>query len=321
MELSSDLYERILLRPAIAQGANRLYIVSGYATSAMADKHLSDLKQRGLGVDIQLIVGMSRLGGMAEGNHKGFVSLMADMYGSSRFKCNYVSCGPAVHAKAYAWFRSNVPVAGFVGSANYTQKAFSAGQIEAAVPYDANEIRGFHQTTFLRTYLCTNSEVADLVHPESAESLRGKGADGIFANDELKLCVSLLDSHGEVPVRSGLNWGQRAGREKNQAYIHLPMRGDLKKQVENFFPARGNHFTIQTDDRQIFLAARLQDKGKAIHTTTNNSLLGIYFRQRMGVQLKTLITKEHLLRYGRTDVEFYKIDDENYFMDFSCFPS
>ena len=29
------------------------------------------------------------------------------------------------------------------------------------------------------------------------------------------------------------------------------------------------------------------------------------------------VTKEDLERYGRTDVTFYKIDDEQFFMDFS----
>jgi hypothetical protein len=44
--------------------------------------------------------------------------------------------------------------------------------------------------------------------------------------------------------------------------------------------------------------------------------LGEYFRHRLGLPSGALVTKEDLIRYGRTDVEFYKIDDETYYMNF-----
>jgi hypothetical protein len=45
--------------------------------------------------------------------------------------------------------------------------------------------------------------------------------------------------------------------------------------------------------------------------------MGEYFRKRLGVPLGEPLKMEHLLKYGRTDIDFYKIDDENYYMDFS----
>jgi hypothetical protein len=65
------------------------------------------------------------------------------------------------------------------------------------------------------------------------------------------------------------------------------------------------------------ICVRAQDGGKGLHTTLNNSLLGTYFRYRLGVKEGEFVTKEHLLKYGRTDVTFYKIDNENYLLDFS----
>lgn len=56
---------------------------------------------------------------------------------------------------------------------------------------------------------------------------------------------------------------------------------------------------------------------KAITTPSNNSLLGEYFRNRLGVPNGAPVTKNDLLQYGRTDVTFYKIDDEQFYMDFS----
>jgi len=74
---------------------------------------------------------------------------------------------------------------------------------------------------------------------------------------------------------------------------------------------------VLTDDNKELICVRAQDDGKAIHTTLDNSLLGEYFRFRLGLPNGVFITKDHLLRYGRADVDFYKIDEETYLMDFS----
>lgn len=71
------------------------------------------------------------------------------------------------------------------------------------------------------------------------------------------------------------------------------------------------------DNDEIILFTRTQENGKAIHTLHNNSLIGVYFRKRLGVPLGEKVTMEHLIKYGRTYIDFYKIDDENYYMDFS----
>ena len=60
-----------------------------------------------------------------------------------------------------------------------------------------------------------------------------------------------------------------------------------------------------------------QDGGKGIHSTLNNSLLGKYFRNRLGLANGAFVTKSDLLKYGGTDVDFYKIDEETYYLDFS----
>jgi len=118
-----------------------------------------------------------------------------------------------------------------------------------------------------------------------------------------------------VPARSSLNWGQRPeeGREPNQAY--LPVNGELRRST--FFPDRGLHFSVTTDDGKTFLCCRAQDENKAIHTPHNNSEFGVYFRQRLMIPLGSPVTKNDLLRYGRTTVDFYKLDDETFILDFS----
>lgn len=56
---------------------------------------------------------------------------------------------------------------------------------------------------------------------------------------------------------------------------------------------------------------------KALTTPLGNSLLGEYFRRRLGVGNGEFVSIENLQEYGRDDVAFTKIDEEQYYMDFS----
>jgi len=129
---------------------------------------------------------------------------------------------------------------------------------------------------------------------------------------------SLTTGKGEklrVPFASGLNWGQRKGRNKNQAYIAIPSR----IQKSGFFPDKGIEFELETDDGESWVCARRQANGKAIHTTKNNSIMGIYFRKRIGVTSEEFIIVDHLLAYGRTTVDIYKTPKGSYILDFKVY--
>lgn len=125
----------------------------------------------------------------------------------------------------------------------------------------------------------------------------------------------MLFNNVTIPERAGLNWGQRPGRESNQAYLQL----SPSVHKSNFFPLRSIHFTVFTDDNKTFICTRAHKNpmGAGIETPQNNSLIGEYFRNRLGLPNGAFVRKEDLIRYGRTEVTFYKIDDENYYMDFS----
>jgi hypothetical protein len=99
------------------------------------------------------------------------------------------------------------------------------------------------------------------------------------------LTLSLLARGGETGTHSGLNWGQRDGREPNQAYISLPAEAARS----GFFPLDGNpsgkhnpHFSVLTDDGINLILRVEQQNNKAITTPLNNSLIGEYFRNRIG---------------------------------------
>ena len=116
-----------------------------------------------------------------------------------------------------------------------------------------------------------------------------------------------------VPGRSGLNWGQRPGRNQDQAYLSVP----VEFQRSNFFPHAGIKFLAIFDDGFEVECLRAQQNGKAIHSHKDNSIIGKYFRTRLGLKSGDLISYFDLDRYGRFSIEVSKKEDGIYFFDFS----
>lgn len=320
----TNLFEKALIEPVRSLNANKLYIVSGYATALMAMRHLEYVKGLKKNISIRLIVGMSPQDGIEKNNHLAFVDLQSVKFGID-FKCNYVINRPAVHSKVYAWYKDSEPVSGFIGSANYTQNAFSNSMREALSDENPVLCLDYYNRLSGETVNCEASNIYELVniferkiisHEPVAEFLTETEAATAMSEKVIglpKVTLTLLDRKGQVPARSGLNWGQRDGRELNQAYINIP--AEIGR--SGFFPERHEQFTIVTDDDKQIICVRAQDGGKGLESALNNSLLGEYFRNRLGLSNGAFVSVDDLLNYGRTNVDFYKIDEENYYMNFS----
>ena len=321
--ITQDLFDKVLMQP-ISKKANQLYIVSGYATSAMAFHHLHKVREANKNISVNLIIGMSGLDGMSESNHRGFQNLMQDEF-SDNFSCSYITHSPSVHSKVYVWCHDNKPIQGFLGSANYTQFAFRSPQRkEAMTECSPKEGLDYYKSLIDDTIYCNHVEAEAFVNIYNDKQYRRTRAkkkvsiqDDVITSEKIieglpYVQVSLLARGGTMPTASGLNWGQREKRNPNQAYL------SLKSSIYNtdFFPERTVHFTVYTDDAKVLICTRAQDNGKAIHTPHNNSLIGEYFRNRLGIASGEFVTKRDLERYGRTTVDFFKIDDETYFMNF-----
>lgn len=318
-----NLFQSILLDP-LKNGADECYIVSGYATSAMVFHHVTQALKKHNGIKVHLIVGMSPIDGIAISNHTGFNKLMLDDF-KDFFECNYLVKFPPVHSKVYAWTKNEKPLKSFIGSANYTQTAFNSLQRNCMTEINPDEGYNYFQSLISETIYCTHVEAENLVNIFKDNLYKRLVYKRKISDEDIDspkdfilkglphINVSLLSKYGTIGDKSGLNWGQRKKREPNQAYIRLTS----KIYKSDFFPPRKTHFTILTDDNKIIIASRAQDNGKAIHTPHNNSLIGQYFRNRLGLFSGQYIEKRHLEEYGRTDVDFYKIDNENYYMDFS----
>lgn len=317
--LTSDLFETILLAPA-RQGMDKLTVVSGYASPAMATRHLEALPSE---VRVELTLGMCAVEGVNRGQHKLYCDIVASKF-PGRFSCNYLAVPPQLHAKLYLWSRDGRAERAFLGSANYTQIAFLGPQREAMTTCDPEMGSRWAIAVSSDVVACTDNRalilVTDVV-PSPRASLervfipkpRPGKSNAVITASSVKL--SLLTAAGDPGDGSRLNWGfrPRNGRNKNEAYIHVP----AEVSRAGFFPPVGQRFRVITDDGVEFNVVRAQAGGKAIETPENNSLLGAYLRSRVGLKSGAFVTRSDLEGYGRTDIEFTKVDTVTYYMDFS----
>ena len=302
--LSEELFRRVLIQPITELEPDELRIISGYATANMVDRHYEKIQQLGFDLSINLIIGMTINDGIEKAQHLAFIKAM-NQYD---FQCRYISNGNPVHAKAYIWLKNNKPLASFIGSANYTLTGFGRSQIEVLGNCDEVVANRFFESNLCNAIYCTNDEVENRVILKETRRFNDK-----ISEDTVELSL-LTSRNGKIPERSGINWGQRGDRNRNQAYIAIPSK--IYRDRPDFFPPTGEQFTVLTDDGDSFIFVRAQANGKALHTTQDNSLLGKYLRARLGVDSGKYVTRDHLTEYGRSTITFTKIDNETFIMDF-----
>lgn len=314
---NEDLKKHIFFDP-LEKDVNQLFIISGYATPNMMSWLMKNINRTSKNpIEIHLIVGMVPFDGLSVSVHNGFMELMNDPPPKSvkSVTCSYVYDTP-VHSKLYIWAKNDEPVIAFNGSANFTQSAFSNSRKELMSVCNAETAMKYFHEMDEHTIYCNHAEVEEyiILHPTHEILDSENHPMRPFLDDGIEsVTLSLLQRGGETGSRSGINWGQRPGRNKNQAYIPLP----VKIARSGFFPLEQTHFTVITDDGHTLILRVEQENDKAITTPLSNALLGEYLRNRIGVSNGAYVWKADLEAYGRTDVTFYKLDDEQFYMDFS----
>ena len=339
--VNNELFEYALIKPLYRSDApDSIKIVSGYATHAMAARHLIESTSRKKNLTVDLIYGMAGSDGVSKINHLGFISLEQhkEFAYNGNFTCSYVRKPSSVHSKVYVWCKGDKPIQAFIGSANYSESGFHLpSRTETLAECDPSTALDFFKSVMKKTISCekANRDKDFLPKPHTTSPIT-KSSEVVkietdktspFYNHEM-VVLSLLTSKGDAGNGSRLNWGVRpdgkprtstngngsvSKRDPNQSYIGLP----ASLQRSGFFPDVKHRFTVLTDDDKIFTCVRAQANGKGIETPQDNSEIGRYFRQRLGLPSGAYISVSDLKKYGRTEVKFYKLDDENYVMDFS----
>jgi len=301
--LTENLYNRVLIQPISEHKVDTLNIISGYASPSMVDRHFNELSNLNHRVSVNLIIGMTHSDGIPQSRHQAFVRAVQEF----DFNCRYMVAGHPVHSKVYTWLKNDIPALAFAGSANYSVMGFSGTQKEVLCYCDSNSAQQYYELIRQSTVLCTEREIESQIDITDYPAMNRISIEN---TEEL----SLLDSNsGQTHRKAGLNWGQREGRNPNQAYIPIP--SEIYK--TGFFPPVGQLFSVRTDDGEDYQFVRAQERGKALHTSQNNSFMGLYFRNRIGVGSGEYVTRGHLERYGRTTVSISKLSDDKFYLDFS----
>lgn len=314
--LKEHLFDEILVKPA--KDFDTLCVVSGFATPSMVAHHLEAVKtvHEIEDLKIKLIIGMTPYG-LSKPHHENFVKMVNES--NDLFECSYInSTSFPVHTKLYTWLKNNIPQQAFLASANYTLTAFKRPQDELACICNPKEAFEYYNSKIDNSLYCTCDEASSLVIERKMPYMQIPQADTLKDTPDSVVAETVKlplfsERDNKVPERSGLNWGQREGRDKNQAYIAVPS----KIAKSGFFPPRGEQFSVLTEDGFPFICVIAQDGDKAIHTPNNNSELGEYFRRRLGVSLGAPVSLEDLDRFGNRYVTFTKIDEEEYYMEYS----
>lgn len=315
--IQDDLSRTILIEP-LKEGYDELKILSAYATPTMLSWFVKNIYHKAqVPISIQVIVGMVPFDGLSVSVHEGFNQLVTSQLPNEikSLKCSYVYEMPPYHSNLYIWAKDGKAEIAFMGSACFVQSSFIGNsRKELMAKCDpASAIQVFEEAEG-RSIYCNHGEVEEYVVLRPSHPVLDLESNLIESTNDLdSVTLSLLTRDGVPGRRSGLNWGQRKGREPNQAYIHLPS----KIAQTGFFPLEKQHFTAITDDRHQLTLRVEQQNNKAITTPVRNSDLGEYFRNRLGLPNGAYVNLSDLERYGRTDVKFIKLDDETFYMDFS----
>ena len=137
----------------------------------------------------------------------------------------------------------------------------------------------------------------------------------------------LLNRHGEVSLKTGLNWGYSDGHVCLEA-AYLPLKTDTILNTPGFFNpiSNDNRIYIACDNGEemlYLLEARQsnlihnQQHAKQISSDGDKSIIGHYIRSRLGFFGRIRITTAGLLTYGRTSISVSKIGYSTYEFNFS----
>lgn len=312
MYLTENLIEKVF-EEQYRKGFRNLRILTGYSSAAF----LYYIVNKYQDLNIELIIGMASKDGIRKADHVHFTFLEAN---NPNISVKYHKSFPSIHTKIYHWFDEGMinDSITFIGSANFSWNGFR-DQTELLAQVDSENIEEVFN--FTDAISCNDSAVGDYITFADISALINEDTDtlglikGLLSIDTPVTLPLLLKENTAIHERGGLNWGQRINREPNQAYIPVPAA--VHQKDPDFFPPYKHPFTLITDDGESFICVMSQAKRKAIETSSDNSILGKYFRRRLNVNYGKKVEVQDVLDYGRTFVDIYKIDQETYFMDFN----
>lgn len=307
-----ELYESILKKP-LEQGADRLCVLSGYVTPNFVEEYLNSIPKENTIFHLQVVQGMARSQGISRQDHAKFLSLE----NTDNFEIYYYTGSlnriQSVHAKVYIWLKGNEPLRAFIGSANFTNQGFNNEWERTEMMTQTNAEQAY------QIFLDILDESKSVRDPNIGTyiTLESYKSDPCKIEKNTQYLKVPLVIRGKVYQKSGLNLGFAGkGSTKNRRSRDVAaIRIDAS--MDSFFPVPEDLFTVITDDGMKFTMKRTKKGKRRLTLDKDQKNLGLYFRRRLDIMPGVAITKKHLDKYGRTDLEFEKDEAGIYYLDFS----
>ena len=121
----------------------------------------------------------------------------------------------------------------------------------------------------------------------------------------------------EVPEKSGLNQWNAGGRARSLGEVYIPIPAWIHQKFSGFFPERDTQFSLHLPDKKILTAKVCQDGSKALMTNPNEALGQWILRDILKLNEGELLTYKKLEDIGLDAVIIYKIDENNFQIDFA----
>lgn len=319
--------EHVIFQRHKEVNADELVILSGY----IGPKPIENLGK--LQLKTTIIYGMYASDGIGRGLHQSLLQLDAV---NDNVKIYYSEL--PVHSKCYIWKKNNKIVTALVGSANFSINGLynPYKEILAEVSYKDYERLNIYIDQI--TGYCKKCDQFKVINYKKQK--KKLIIENQTINKDMFCKMSLLDNSGNVPEKSGLNWGLAKGHTTSgDAYIAIK-KGLIEEFPELFPPKLGYATNIPKGgktNRQNEAVEFIWDDGTIMEGLLEGSqniegrsypkqlcsgpkkyILGKYLRKRMGIEdLDYLITKEDLMKYGRTDVSISLQGEGVYMLDFS----
>jgi hypothetical protein len=299
--------------------ADRLVVVSGYIGPNPV------LRAQSLPLNVTVVYGMVSDGGISRADHDFFSRITAENGNVEVRYCIHSE----IHSKLYVWGVGPRPTNALTGSANFTWPGLNTPGREILTELSGEDLASadrYAARAIRDSVGCLDAAVMPYV-------VDGPGLGGHAAGTAAPptvgqaVEVSLLNSRtGDVPDRSGINWGcADANVHPDDAYLPLTI-GTIRSMPGMFPPkqsAGNSPVELLWDDGTVmtgFLEGSQEIDGrkypKQLASHPEKNILGRYLKSRLGVQAGRKVSLADLDRYGRRSVLLSQLGPGRYFVDF-----
>lgn len=311
MLYTENLGERIF-RGHEEHESDELTILSGYLGPQPVEKLLE------LPIRSSVIYGMYGSEGITQSLHQ---SLVNTCRAADNVQIFYSK--KEVHSKCYVWKRRGTVTKAFIGSANFSRKGLNTPQREILMDCAEHTMLPLsnYVDSLRRHQISCLDDGVRIVVPSPYFSY----TEETPINHTNSTLLPLLDHRGILHGRSGLNWGFSQGNvTPDDAY--LPLRNGFVQSNLFIIPPKVSVQPVELLwDDGVVMEGSFEGNGIVTNglrypkqlSTRRKSELGRYIRRRLSLPSGALITREHLLAYGRSHIGIRLVGDGIYEMDFS----